>query len=169
MSRSCPALVPLGAPVALAGTLGYARDMREALVMVIWTAACAAPVAEVAWKACPVVRTADGRDVDDGGVDVSIEVHGAAARQASIGHFPGACRAQAAEGSTLVCSDPHVDVRYELSWARSSPETLTVERREYTIPDVDGVPPPTTPAVRRTVATFDVGKVRLVQGKAHCP
>jgi hypothetical protein len=138
-------------------------------VLLLVVAGCAAPVAEVAWRACPVVRTADGRDVDDGGVDVSLEVHGAHARQLSIGHFPGACRAAAGEGATLVCSDPHVDTRYELSWTRAAPGTLTVERREYAVPAVDGASPPADPTLRRVVATVDIGDARLVQGPTRCP
>ncbi len=137
--------------------------------MVMCTAGCAAPVTEVAWRACPITRTADGRDIDDGGVDVSIEVRGASTREISIGHFPGACRGETAEASRLVCSDPHVDVRYELSWARASPDTLRVEQREYAVPDRDGVPPATAPTVSRVVATVDVGNARLTQGKAQCP
>ncbi len=115
----------------------------------------------LSFAACPVTRTADGRDVDDGGVDVAANVSSdvaPATRQLAHDHFPGTCALESAPGGlpALACADPHVDVRYVLAWTRPSPRTLVLERREVAGATAAGAPGSAAPAVRRPVAELAI-------------
>jgi hypothetical protein len=113
-------------------------------------------LAEVSWRACAVTKTADGHDVDDGGVDVAATIARGRSERIAAGHYPGMCWAAPGELSRLVCSDPHVDVRYVLQWTRPTPTSLAVERLEYPVSSDDNVPDATTPRSRRTLRTFAI-------------
>ena len=133
-------------------------------------AACAhRPLAVVlSFDACPVTRPADGRDVDDGGVDLTASVAtdlAPAPRRLAAAHFPGACDAAiAVRGGlpSLTCGDPHVDVRYVLAWTRPSSRTLVLERREYAIAAGDSVSPTATPTVQRTLAELPIERAAWI-------
>ncbi|HEX3903772.1 MAG TPA: hypothetical protein VH853_13105 [Polyangia bacterium] len=125
------------------------RPTLLAAALVLLPAACAhRPLAVVlSFGACPVTRTPDGRDLDDGGVDVAANVAtdlAPAPRRLAVTHFPGGCETEVAVVGglpSLTCSDPHLDVHYVLGWTRPSPRTLVLERREVAIPAGDVAPP----------------------------
>jgi len=142
---------------------------QASLLVTLCTMGCGAPAAQVAWQLCPVTRSADGRDIDDGGVDVGIEIRGSSSQRLSLGHFSHECHRLAATTPTLECTDPHRDVRYELVWVRPSPGRLVIEQREYALPTVDGSVAPTSPATRRKLAVFDVPGASLTEVEPRCP
>jgi hypothetical protein len=124
----------------------------------------AAMLAELSFSVCPVTRTAGGLDVDDGGVDVVAIIGGSRPRQIAAGHYPGWCRSAPGPLPALECGDPHVDIRYFLSWSRPAPGSLAVTRRE--VPDDDR-----QPATTETLATVSIApEARAIAGQRRaCP
>jgi hypothetical protein len=148
---------------------GASLRLRAAVLFVaLSTARCAAPVAKVAWRVCPVTRSAEGHDIDDGGVNVGFDVDLRGLRRVALGHFPGSCLSEPARPATLVCSDPHVDVRYELRWVRLASGRLVVEQRELPVPTDDAPQAPPEPSSARVRASFELGGARVLETAPHC-
>ncbi len=113
-----------------------------------------------------MTHTPDGRDRDDGGVDLTASVAtdlAPAPRRLAVAHFPGACDAAiAVRGGlpSLTCGDPHVDVRYVLAWTRPSSRTLVLERREYALAAGDS--PTATPTVHLPLAELPIERATWI-------
>jgi hypothetical protein len=126
----------------------------------------------LSFSVCPVTRTPDGHEVDDGGVDVVANVStDVAAGVAGVArdHFPGACSVVLAPGGlpVLACADPHVDIRYELGWTRPKARLLVLERREVpTPPEGAGGATPTSTA-RRAVAEVPIDRAAWIRAAPH--
>jgi len=127
------------------------------------------PQVVVAWSICAVDTTPDGRDLDDGGVSVTLFARGATPERAVIGHVTGSCWPSGpGTPPPLDCRDPHVDRRTAIT-ARRAERTLIVERRDQPT-DADGwSTAPEAPAVEVAALVLPVG-AELAAGRApSCP
>lgn len=149
--------------------LQYNDKVRPSWMLAVLVATgCARGVAvvEVSWQVCAVVRTPEGNELDDAGVDVVATLRRVHVERVDAGHYPGACWREPGELSRLVCGDPHIDVRYVLQWTRPAPASLVVERLEYAVSSDDDVPDPTTPQSRRVLRKFAVSPTARVVAAA---
>jgi hypothetical protein len=129
----------------------------------------------LSFEVCPVTRTPEGHDVDDGGVDLVANVSTDLApgvRGVARAHFPGGCRFELAPGGLpqVICGDPHIDVRYELAWTRPKARALVLERRETPLPDDEASAagaPPAAPSVRRPVADVAIDRAAWIRAAPH--
>jgi hypothetical protein len=112
---------------------------------------------------CPVVRTADGADVDDGGAAVEIMAEGSA--PVRLARIVGGCReiGQLAhhEVGRAECHDPHVDATHVVEVLRRDPRAVIVE-----VFAIDDNSQGRTPIAEQQIAVERTTRVHLTLGGA---
>lgn len=116
----------------------------------------------LSFDVCPVTHAPDGRDVNDGGVNVVANVSTditPGVRAVAHDHLPGACAVELAPGGLplITCTEPHVGIRYVLAWTRPKARALVLERREYPIPAG------ATPTARRPIAELPIDRTAWIK------
>jgi hypothetical protein len=112
---------------------------------------------------CPVVRTADGDDVDDGGAAVEIVADGSA--PVRLARIVGGCKEIGPlahhEVGRAECRDPHVDATHVVEVLRWDPGAVSIE-----VFAIDDDSQRRTPIAEQQVAVDRMTRVHLTLGGA---